>query len=111
MKRKKFLFYTAFFVLLFLVFYFALAKIIPGYSDVKLPVLSYVQPFSFVNQDGKRISEKNVSGKVYVAEYFFTSCKGICPKLNSNLAQLYHDYKNVPGFVILSHTVDPETDS
>jgi protein SCO1/2 len=111
MKRKKFLFYTVFFVLLFLVFYIALAKIIPGYSDVKLPVLSYVRPFSFVNQDGKRISEKNVTGKVYVAEYFFTSCKGICPKLNSNLAQLYQDYKNVPGFVILSHTVDPETDS
>jgi protein SCO1/2 len=89
----------------------ALTKMIPGYNDVKLPVLSYVQPFSFVNQDGKTITEKNVAGKVYVAEYFFTTCKGICPKLNGNMKLLFTAFKDEPGFLILSHTVDPETDS
>jgi protein SCO1 len=108
---KKAIFYTIFFVLLFAVFYLALTKIIPGYGDVKLPVLSYVQPFSFINQDGKRVTEKDISGKVYVAEYFFTTCKGICPKLNENMKQLFKEYKSEPGFLILSHTVDPETDS
>ncbi len=109
--RKKLLFYTGFFVVLFLLFYLALTKIIPGYGDVKLPVLSYVQPFSFTNQDGKTVTEKDVSGKVYVAEYFFTTCKGICPKMNGNMKQLFTEYRNDPGFLILSHTVDPETDS
>ncbi len=111
MITKKRLLYIGFFVVLFVVFYVALTKIIPGYGDVKLPVLSYVKPFSFINQDGKTITEKDVAGKVYVAEYFFTTCKGICPKLNNNMKQLFTDYKNEPGFLILSHTVDPETDS
>jgi protein SCO1/2 len=109
--NKKVLFYTGFFVVLFLGFYFALTKIIPGYGDVKLPVLSDVKPFSFTDQEGKTITEKDVLGKVYVAEYFFTTCKGICPKLNTNMKTLFEEYKNNRGFLILSHTVDPETDS
>jgi protein SCO1 len=109
--NKKRLYYIGFFVVLFVVFYVALTKIIPGYADVNLPVLSYVKPFSFINQDGKTISEKDVAGKVYVAEYFFTTCKGICPKLNNNMKQLFLDYKSEPGFLILSHTVDPEIDT
>jgi|SRR5579871_2088027 len=108
---KKAVFYTGFFIVLFIVFYFVLTKIIPGYSDVKLPVLSNVQPFAFTNQDGKIITEKDVAGKVYVAEYFFTTCKGICPKLNTNMKALFEQYKNNPDFLILSHTVDPQTDS
>jgi protein SCO1/2 len=110
MSRKA-IFYTVFFVGLFIVFYIFLNKMIPGYGDVKLPVLSYVQPFSFIDQDGKTITDKEVAGKVYVAEYFFTTCKGICPKMNTNMKEIYQAYKNEPGFLILSHTVDPITDS
>jgi protein SCO1/2 len=109
--RKRVIFYSVFFVLLIVVFYVALTRIIPGYGDVKLPVLSYVQPFSFTNQEGRVVTEKDVAGKVYVAEYFFTSCRGICPKLNGNMKLLFTEYRNEPGFLILSHTVDPETDS
>jgi protein SCO1 len=108
---KKRLFYVLFFAGLFLVFYFALTKMIPGYGDVKMPVISYVQPFSFTNQDGKQITNSDVAGKVYVAEYFFTTCKGICPKMNNNLKQVYELFKKEPDFLILSHSVDPETDS
>ncbi|HLK28285.1 MAG TPA: SCO family protein [Puia sp.] len=108
---KKAIFYVCFFAALFILFYIALTKIIPGYGDVKLPVLSYVQPFSFTNQDGKTITEKDVAGKVYVTEYFFTTCKGICPKMNRNMKDIFQAYKTDTGFLILSHTVDPETDS
>ena len=103
--------YIVFFLLLFILFYFALTRIIPGFGEVKMPVLNYIQAFSFTNQDGKNITNKDVAGKVYVAEYFFTTCKGICPKMNNNLKQVYEEYKNEPDFRILSHTVDPQTDS
>jgi protein SCO1/2 len=109
--KKKTLIYIVFFVLLLAGFYFGLRLTTPGFGDVKLPVLSYVQPFSFINQDNHAITEKDVAGKVYIAEYFFTTCKGICPKMNTNMKKLYETFKNEKGFLILSHTVDPETDT
>ncbi|MDO6433385.1 SCO family protein [Flavitalea sp. BT771] len=111
MNKKKLAFFIGFFVLLFLGFYFALARYIPGYADTKLPVLSYVHAFSFANQDGRRITEKDVAGKVYVAEYFFTTCKGICPRMNANMKKIAEEFDGEPDFRILSHTVDPEVDT
>ena len=108
---KKLLFYGLFFVLLFIGFVFALNKLIPGFSEVKMPVLSNVQPFSFTNQDGKQITERDITGKVCVVEYFFTTCKGICPKMNRNMKTIYEKFKGENNFLILSHTVDPETDN
>lgn len=110
MSRKA-KFYIIFFSLMVVGFYVALTQVIPGFGKVKLPVLSYVKPFSFINQDGHRVTNQDVTGKVYVAEYFFTTCKGICPVLNTNMRDIYEAYKNEPGFVILSHTCDPETDT
>lgn len=108
---KKLKFYLIFFVLLVVGFYVAITQVIPGFGDVKLPILSYVQPFSFTNQDGRKVTNKDLEGKVYVAEYFFTTCKGICPVMNTNMRTVYDKYKNESEFVILSHTCDPETDS
>lgn len=73
--------------------------------------MSYVQDFSFVDQDGKIVTNKNVEGKVYVTEYFFTTCKGICPKMNANMKGVYDKFKNDKDFAIISHTSMPETDS
>lgn len=109
--RRKWIFYTAFFLFLAIGFYVVMTKVIPGYGDVKLPVLSYVQPFSFTNQDGKQVTEKDLEGKVYVAEYFFTTCAGICPKLNTNMKKVYEQYKDSESFLVVSHTCNPETDS
>ena len=67
--------------------------------------------FSFINQDGKSITEKSVFDKITVVEYFFTSCPSICPVMNHNLKSVYDKFKNNPDFIILSHTVDPERDS
>lgn len=110
MKKKTWI-YISFFVLLLAGFYYGLKLTIPGFSEIKLPVLSYVQPFSFLNQDGKTITQKDLAGKVYVAEYFFTTCKGICPKMNTNMKKIYASFRDEKDFYILSHTVDPETDT
>jgi protein SCO1 len=108
---KKIWFYCVFFLLLILGFYFMLTRIIPGYGKVALPVLNRVQEFSFLDQNGDRITNKDVDGKVYIAEFFFTTCPGICPKMNTNLRPFYEKYKNEPDFLILSHTVNPSTDT
>lgn len=84
-------------------------------SKTKLPVLGEpghtAGAFSFINQDGKLITEESVKNKVTVVEYFFTSCPSICPVMNANLKEVYEKFKTNPGFMILSHTVDPERDS
>lgn len=109
MKRKIWL-YLIFFVLLFGGFYAFLYATIDS-SKSRLPVLNIVKPFSFERQDGRHITGKDVSGKVYAAEFFFTTCEGICPKMNRNMKKVFDQFKNEKDFLILSHTVDPETDS
>jgi protein SCO1/2 len=108
---KKRIFYLAFFLVLVLAFYFTMSSVIPGYGNRRFQVLNDVQPFSFINQDGKTVTERDVAGKVYIAEYFFTTCQSICPIMNTNMKKIYEVYKDEPGFAILSHTVDPEHDS
>ena len=108
---KKIWFYILFFLVLIIGFYFVLTKLIPGYGKLGLPRLSRVQAFSFLDQNGDRISNKDVNGKVYVAEFFFTTCPGICPKLNTNLRPIYEKYLNEPKFLIMSHTVNPSIDT
>ena len=108
--NKKTWFYIVFFALLVVGFYFTLTSLIPDFGKRELPVLSYVQPFSFTNQDGRVVTERDLQGKVFVAEFFFTTCKGICPKMNRNMYEVYNKFKDNPDFKILSHTVDPATD-
>lgn len=109
--NRKVLLYVGFFALLVVGFYMIMTKLLPGYGKVELPKLSYVKPFAFTNQSGRVITEKDMVGKVAVVEYFFTTCKGICPKMNVNMQQVYNQFKNEADFRILSHTSDPETDS
>lgn len=108
--KRKIIGYTVFFILLFAAFFYF---VFAGTDKWKpqLPVVSYVQPFTFTNQDGEKLTEENLMDKVTVIEYFFTTCKGICPRMNTSLKTVYEQYKNEPGFMILSHTVQPETDS
>lgn len=108
---KKGIFYIVFFLLLIFGFYVALSALIPGYNKKNVAPVSYVRPFSFLDQDGRRITNKDVAGKVYVAEYFFTSCKGICPRMNSNMRRVFDRFRDEKNFMILSHSCDPEIDS
>ena len=108
---RKLWWYAIFFVVLLAGFWFFVFKD-EDLSKSPLAVINAnIDTFSFVNQDGRRITEKDVEGKVYVAEYFFTTCKGICPKMNANMRRVFDAYKDEPGFMILSHTCMPETDS
>lgn len=70
-----------------------------------------VGPFSFVNQLGDTITEKNVENTNYVVEYFFTTCHSICPIMNKNMMKVAEKIKGDNSFKILSHTVKPEQDS
>jgi protein SCO1 len=107
---KKIIGYTMFFILLTgAFFYFVFAG--TDNWKAKIPTVSYVKPFSFINQDGKTVTEEDLKGKVTVVEYFFTTCKGICPRMNGSLKKVYEQYKDEPDFLILAHTVQPEIDS
>ncbi len=109
---------TIFFVTLSAAFFFIVIPMIQE-NEMKKPALPivgndqnhHVQPFSFTNQEGKTITEKDMVGKICIVEYFFATCKGMCPKMNDNMRLVYEKYKTNDGVVILSHTVDPEHDS
>jgi protein SCO1 len=107
---KKLMFYGLGFVLLLVAFYYFLFAGTDYYQS-KLPILSNVQSFSFIDQDGKKVNNHTLEGKVYVAEYFFTTCSGICPKMNANMEKIYQSFKKEDNFGILSHTCMPEKDS
>jgi len=110
MKRKT-PFYIIFFSILVVAFYVILIALIPGFRKSNYPPISYVNPFSFKNQDGVVVTEKTVAGKVYVVDYFFTTCTNICPIIHTQMKRVYEHFKNEPGFLILSHTSDPKHDS
>jgi protein SCO1 len=70
-----------------------------------------IADFSFTNQEGKTITQKDIEGKVFIAEYFFTTCKTICPVMNVQMQRVHKEFKSNDGVRILSFTVDPETDT
>jgi len=125
-KYRKFLIILGVFsAITITLFYFALKpqKTLPIYNpaDVNPELVdSTVQykskyhtiaDFSFVNQNGDTITQKNYEGKIYVADFFFTTCGSICPKMTTNLADVQKAVLNNPKVMLLSHTVFPETDS
>lgn len=78
---------------------------------LKDTVYHKIADFAFVNQDGDTISNSDVLGKVYVADFFFTSCPTICPIMKKEMLRVYDTYKSNPNFKILSHSIDPRHDT
>lgn len=70
-----------------------------------------VGDFKLVNQDSVEISNEDVEGKIYVADFFFTSCPTICPKMKAQMLRVYDSIQDEPDVLILSHTIDPEYDT
>lgn len=70
-----------------------------------------VSGFTFVNQDSTTITEKDVKGKIYIADFFFTSCPTICPKVKKNMKKVYKQFKDKEDFLILSHSIDTKYDT
>ncbi len=115
-KNKTLIFLVTFFIVLATVFIGYFYNVTNQTRKPSLPILGHneshhVDTFSFVNQDGKTITNADVKGKVCVVEYFFATCKGICPRMNENLTQVYKTFKGNANVLILSHTVDPKKDT
>jgi protein SCO1/2 len=108
---KKAIFYSVFFVVLALGFYFTLAAVIPGFGKKRYPPISRVEPFSFINQDGKTVTDEVIKNKVAIVNFFFTTCTTVCPRMNNNLKEAYEKVKTNPDVVFLSFTSDPAVDS
>jgi len=70
-----------------------------------------VPDFSFVNQNGDTISNKDYIGKVYVVEFFFTTCPTICPRMNRNLVEIQNHFSNFENFGVASFTINPNYDT
>jgi protein SCO1/2 len=70
-----------------------------------------IPDFSFINQDSVVFTQKDIEGKIYVADFFFTTCPTICPKMKTQMLRVFEKYKDNPHFMILSHTIDPRHDT
>lgn len=70
-----------------------------------------VGDFSFISQEGKTVSPETIGNSIYVADYFFVTCPGICKEMSSQLQRVYATFENEPSVKILSHTSKPEDDS
>jgi len=70
-----------------------------------------VPNFKFINQNGKSISNNDYLGKVYIVEFFFTTCTTICPIMNTNLVHIQNSFTAFPNFGIASFTINPEFDT
>lgn len=86
------------------------SKIIDG-KEVIDTIYFQVPDFKFINQDSQWITQENFKNKIYVVDFFFTSCPTICPIMKTQMLRLHEHFKNNPEVKILSHTIDPYHDS
>lgn len=70
-----------------------------------------IPDFTLINQNGDIITRKNLEGKIYVTDYFFTTCQSICPIMKKQMNRVYDKFKNDSEILFVSHTVNPEIDS
>src|SRR5690554_1249427 len=68
----------------------------------------FISDFELINQDGETVTEKNLQGKIYVADFFFTTCPTICPKMADQMVRINEAYSEDPEIMLVSHTVQPE---
>ena len=108
MKNKSYI-GISFIVLIFGIW--AVPKIIAKFQKSDLVEIGPVPAFKLTNQDNKTISDKDYLGKVYVVEFFFSTCPTICPKMNESMLQLQNEFYGNPNFGIASITIDPAKDT
>lgn len=70
-----------------------------------------VPDFSFTNQNGETITNKDYDGKVYVIEFFFSTCPTICPRMNQNLVKIQNEFEEFDNFGVASFTINPDYDT
>jgi len=74
-------------------------------------VYHVIKPFAFTNQDGATVTNETFKDKIYVADFFFTSCRTICPIMKTQMLRVYEKIQSDPEVLLLSHTIDPEYDT
>ncbi|MCF0054743.1 SCO family protein [Dyadobacter sp. CY356] len=80
-------------------------------KEVTDTIYNVIPPFSFTNQYGDTVTEKIVENKIYVTDFFFTTCPTICPVMKRQMVKVFKEFKDNPDVMILSHTIDPEHDT
>jgi protein SCO1/2 len=70
-----------------------------------------IRPFKLINQENQIFTEKDIEGKICVADFFFTTCPGICPKMTNSMADIQKAFINDDEILLLSHSVTPDKDS
>ena len=70
-----------------------------------------VPDFKLVNQNGDTITQKDYEDKIYITDFFFTTCQGICPIMTDHMVKIQAEFKDDPEVLLLSHSVTPEIDS
>jgi len=108
MKNKSYI-GISFIVLIFGIW--AVPKIIAKFQKSDLVEIGPVPAFELTDQNKKKISNTDYLGKVYVVEFFFSTCPTICPKMNQSMLQLQEAFYGNPNFGLVSITIDPEHDT
>jgi protein SCO1/2 len=88
----------------------AVTKVVNG-QNITDTVYQTIPAIKYINQYGDSISDKNLDGNIYVADFFFTTCPSICPIMQRNMLNVYNAFKDSAGFKIVSYTIDPQHDS
>ena len=70
-----------------------------------------IADFSFIDQDSSVVNNDTFKDKIYVADFFFTTCPTICPIMKAQMLRIYETFKDNPRVMLLSHTIDPEYDT
>ncbi len=94
--------------------YYDEASFTPKWIAAKSDALAsfhQIPNFNFTNQDGEKITQKTFEDKIYVTDFFFTTCPGICPKMTTNMAILQKEFIDDAAVLLLSHSVTPTIDS
>lgn len=89
----------------------AVPKIADRFAKPDLATIGKVPEFSFTNQDQKTITNQSYHKKVYIVEFFFTTCPSICPVMNKNMVKIQDEFFGNPNLGIASFTIDPKTDT
>lgn len=108
MKNKSYI-GISFIVLIFGIW--AVPKIVAKFQKSDLVTIGPVPSFELTNQNGKTITDEDYLGKVYVVEFFFSTCPTICPKMNQNMLKLQQEFYGNPEFGIASVTINPQYDT
>ena len=89
----------------------AVPKMVDRFAEPRLAKIGKVPEFSFTNQNQKTITNQSYHNKVYIVEFFFTTCPSICPIMNQNMVKIQDQFFGNPNLGIASLTIDPITDT